>query len=129
MKKSKKAASSRAKKVEPARKTKLNTTGLPRAQAERIAGDIIDNALARSRAHTKPSESDAATAVARAWLTKAGFHEDPSGQSPERIEIQGPGWEGRSHEHYVDVRIYIPNLDVEHVVDGTHPDGITAEAA
>lgn len=75
------------------------------------------------------SESEAAVAVARAWLAKAGFHEDPSGESAERIEIRGPGWDGESCEHYVDVRVYVPALDVEHVVDGTHPDGITAEAA
>lgn len=129
MKKAKKSSITRTKKAAPARKPKLNTTGLPRAQAERVAGDIVDNLLARSRSHEKPNESDAVVALARAWLGKAGFHEDPSGASPERIEIQGPGWEGRSQEHYVDVRIYIPNLDIEHVVDGTHPDGITAEAA
>lgn len=75
------------------------------------------------------SEGEAATAIARAWLAKVGFHEDPDGQSAERIEIRGPGWDGESQEHYVDVRVYIPALDVEHVVDGTHPDGITTEAA
>ena len=74
------------------------------------------------------SETEAAVAIARAWLAKAGFHEDPAGEDPARIEIQGPGWDGRNQEHYVDVRVYIPNLDVEHVVEGTHPDGITAEA-
>ena len=76
----------------------------------------------------KPDETEAAVAIARAWLVKAGFHEDPAGDDPARIEIQCPGWEGRSHEHYVDVRVYVPALDIDHVVDGTHPDGITAEA-
>jgi len=32
-------------------------------------------------------------------------------------------------ERYVNVRVYIPALDIDHVVDGTHPDGITAEAS
>lgn len=89
----------------------------------------IGNARRRALVREKPSETDAAVAVAQAWLSKAGFHEDPAGDDPARIEIQGPGWEGRSHEHYVDVRIYVPALDIEHVVDGTHPDGITVEAA
>ena len=75
------------------------------------------------------AESEAAVAVARAWLAKAGFHEDPDGESPERIEIKGPGWDGKSQEHYVDVRVYVPPLDIDHVVEGTHPDGITTEAA
>jgi len=108
-------------------KTKLNTAGLPRAQAARVASEIIDNALARSK--RKPSETEAAEAIARAWLAKAGFHEDPTGDDPTRVEIQGPGWDGRSQEHYVDVRIYVPALDIDHVVDGTHVDGITVEAA
>lgn len=134
MKKSKKHPSGRGREPSTTKKTtprqpKLNTNGLPPAQAARVAGDIVNNLLARSHAREKPSESDAVVAIARTWLGKAGFHEDPDGTSPERIEIQGPGWEGQSHEHYVDVRVYIPRLDVEHVVDGTHPDGITAEAA
>lgn len=110
----------------PARK--LSTKGLPRAQADRVAGEIINNALALSQTREKPDESAAVIAVARAWLTKGGFHEDPERESPERVEIQGPGWDGQSQEHYVDVRVFIPSLDVEHVIDGTHPDGITAEA-
>jgi hypothetical protein len=82
---------------------------------------------AKKIAMDKPTEGEAAVAIARAWLDKAGFHEDPAHESPERLEVQGSGWEGRSHEHYVDVRFYIPAIDIEHVVDGTHPDGITAE--
>jgi len=76
----------------------------------------------------KPTEGDAAIAIARAWLGKAGFHEDPTRESPERIEVQGSGWEGSSHDHYVVVRVFIPAIDIEHVVNGTHPDGITAES-
>jgi hypothetical protein len=76
---------------------------------------------------TETAASEAATAIARAWLAKAGFHEDPTRDSPERIEIKDAGWD--DGEHYVDVRVYVPALDIEHVVDGTHPDGITAEAS
>jgi len=72
---------------------------------------------------TETTAADAATAIARAWLAKAGFHEDPTGGSPERIKIKDAGWD--DGEHYVDVRVYVPALDIEHVVDGTHPDGIT----
>lgn len=111
----------------PAPKAKLHTGGLPKAQADRVAGEIVDNLLARSR--EKPSETAAAEAIARAWLANAGFHEDPTGDDPTRIEIQGPGWDGKTHEHYVDVRVYVPALDIDHVVDGTHVDGITVEAA
>ena len=82
-----------------------------------------------NRKSIRATESEAATAVARAWLAKAGFHEDPDGESPERVEIKGPGWDGESQEHYVDVRVYVPALDIDHVVEGTHPDGITTEAA
>jgi hypothetical protein len=76
---------------------------------------------------TETTAAAAATAIARAWLAKAGFHEDPTKDSPERIEIKDAGWD--DGEHYVDVRVYVPALDIEHVVDGTHPDGITAEDA
>lgn len=107
----------------------LSTTGLSREQAERVTAKIVDDALARSKTKPEPpSETEAAIAIVRTWLGKAGFHEDPAGTDPARIEIQSPGWEGRTHEHYVDVRVYIPALDIEHVVDGTHPDGITTEA-
>lgn len=73
-------------------------------------------------------EMDAAVAIARAWLAKAGFHEDPDGESPERVEI-GFSDVGPDGERYVNVRVYVPALDIDHVVDGTHPDGITAEVA
>lgn len=76
---------------------------------------------------TETTAAAAATAIARDWLGKAGFHEDPTGGSPERIEIKGAGWD--DGEHYVDIRVYVPALDIDHVVDGTHPDGITVEAA
>jgi hypothetical protein len=118
----------RTKKTAPTRKPKLNTTGLPHAQDSLGFSRLRDRA-SRLSTMSPATRSAAVVALARAWLGKAGFHEDPSGASPERIEIQGPGWEGRSQEHYVDVRVYIPNLDVEHVVDGTHPNGITTEAA
>jgi hypothetical protein len=111
-----------------AKPRKLVTTGISRENADRIAGDIIDNALARSKAREKPSENDAAVAIARSWLTEGGFHEDPSSEDPARIEIKHPGWDGKSQEHYVDVRIYVPAIDIEHVVAGKHPD-VTLEAA
>ena len=126
-KKPKRSPSARAKKpAKSSPKVKLNTTGLPHAQAERAAGEIIDNALARSK--RQPRETDAAAAIARAWLVKAGFHEDPEGESPERVEI-GFSDVGAGGQRYVNVRVYVPALDIDHVVDGTHPDGITAEAA
>jgi len=124
-KKPKKSPSPRAKKPAKAPKAKLNTTGLSRDQAKRAAGEIIDNALARSK--KQPRETDAAAAIARAWLAKAGFHEDPAGESPERVEI-GFSDIGADGQRYVNVRVYVPALDIDHVVDGTHPDGITAEA-
>ncbi|HSX23010.1 MAG TPA: hypothetical protein VLE97_09575 [Gaiellaceae bacterium] len=74
------------------------------------------------------SEAEAATAIARAWLAKAGFHEDPDHESPERVEF-GLSDIGADGERYVNVRVYIPALDIDHVMDGTHPDGITTEAA
>ena len=114
-----------AKKAKP---RKLVTTGITRENAERVAGEIIDNALARSRARVKPSETEAAVAIAKRWLADAGFHEDPSREDPARVEIQGPGWDGKRKEHYVDVRVYVPAIDIDHVVDGTHPD-VTLEAA
>ena len=94
----------------------------------RIPGEIIDNALARSSARVKPSEAEAAIAIAKSWLADAGFHEDPNSEDPARVEIQRPGWDGKRKEHYVNVRIYIPALDIDHVIKGTHPD-VTLEAA
>lgn len=82
---------------------------------------------ARSKAVREPTESEAAVAIARAWLAKAGFHEDLRRESPERVEI-GFSDVGADGERYVNVRLYVPALDVEHVVDGTHPEGITVEA-
>jgi len=72
-------------------------------------------------------EMEAAKAIARAWLAKAGFHEDAYGDAPDRIEI-GMSDVGTDGERYVNVRLYIPALDIEHVVDGDHPQGITLEA-
>jgi hypothetical protein len=74
---------------------------------------------ARKPESMPPTEGEAATAIARAWLAEVGFHEDPTGKDPNRIEIQCSGWEGRTHEHYVDVRVYIPAIDIEGVIDGT----------
>ena len=75
----------------------------------------------------KTTETEAAVAITRAWLAKASFHEDPAGASPERVEI-GFSDVGADGQRYVNVRVYVPALDIDHVVDGTHPDGITAEA-
>jgi len=111
-----------------AKPRKLVTTGITHENAERISGVIIDNALARSKAREKPSKNDAAVAIARKWLADGGFHEDPSSDDPARIEIKHPGWDGKSQEHYVDVRIYVPAIDIEHVVKGKHPD-VTLEDA
>ena len=72
-------------------------------------------------------EMDAARAIARSWLAKAGFYEDPAGESPERVEI-GFSDVGADGGRYVNVRVYVPALDIDRVVDGTHPD-ITAEVA
>jgi len=72
-------------------------------------------------------ENMAAKAIARAWLGKAGFHEDEDGDAADRIEI-GMSDVGSDGERYVNVRLFIPALDIEHVVDGDHPDGITLEA-
>lgn len=87
----------------------------------------VPKAAAKAPAKNEPTEAEAAVAIARAWLVKAGFHEDPSGESPERVKI-GFSDVGANGERYVNVRVYVPALDVDHVVDGTHPDGITAEA-
>jgi hypothetical protein len=114
----------KAKKAKSKKSAKLNVHGVTRSQAHHIAGDIIDNALARSNGF--PTEATAAVAIARAWLAKAGFHED--GVSPERVEI-GFSDVGAKGERYVNVRLYVPAIDVDHVVDGTHPDGITVKAA
>ena len=75
--------------------------------------------VASTKDAPKPPEGEAAVAIARAWLGDVGFHEDPTDKDPQRIEIQGSGWEGRTHEHYVDVRVYIPAIDIEDVVAGT----------
>jgi hypothetical protein len=98
---------------------KLDTNGVPRAEADRIAGAIIDNALARSKTKSKPpSEAAAATAIARAYLARGGFREDPTGKSPERIEIQGTSFDDDGC-YFVDVRVYVSSLNIEHVVDGS----------
>lgn len=67
---------------------------------------------------TSTTESEAAVAVVRAWLEDDDFHEDPTGESPDRIEIRGPGYDGVSREHYVDVRIYVPQIDIESEIEG-----------
>lgn len=83
---------------------------------------------AQTKAVRTPTETEAAVAIARAWLAKVGFHEDLRRKSPERVEI-GFSDVGTNGERYVNVRVYVPALDIEHVVDGTHPDGITVEAS
>lgn len=86
---------------------------------------------AKKMKKTKPTEADAAEAIARAWLGKAGFHEDdatdPDERSPERIEILGAETDDATGEYYALVRVYIPQLDIDHVVDGDHCDGIKVE--
>ena len=127
MKTKKKAMQRAASAGKPAKSRRLVTTDISQKSADRIASDIIDNALARSKTRDKPSENEAAVAIARSWLTEGGFHEDSSSEDPARIEIKNPGWDGKSQEHYVDVRIYVPAIDIEHVVAGKHPD-VTLEA-
>ena len=83
-------------------------------------------ALKAGREVPKPSETEAALAVVRAWLAAAGFHEDPDSEDPGRIEL-GLSDIGAKRERFVNVRFYVPALDIDHVIDGTHPDGITAE--
>ncbi len=63
-------------------------------------------------------ESEASVSVVRAWLADDDFHEDPTGESPDRIEILGPGYDGVSREHYVDVRVYVPQIDIESEIEG-----------
>lgn len=84
---------------------------------------IVKPAAAKKR---PPTEAEAATAIARAWLAKAGFHEDPTGESPERVEITDTSFDDDGN-YFVVVKMYIPNLDVELVTYGEHPDGIAAE--
>jgi hypothetical protein len=86
-----------------------------------------DSALARSTANKQPTENTAAVAIARAWLAKAGFHEDPDRESPERVEI-GFSDVDSNGDRYVNVRVYVPRLDIDCVIDGDHIDGITTEA-
>lgn len=83
-------------------------------------------ARATPRPAGKPSETEAARAIVRAWLVAAGFHEDPDNESPERVEL-GLSDVGAKRERFVNVRVYVPALDIDHVIDGTHPDGITVE--
>ena len=67
---------------------------------------------------TSTTESEASVAVVRAWLADDDFHEDPTGESPDRIEILGSGYDGVSREHYVDVRVYVPQIDIESEIKG-----------
>ena len=83
---------------------------------------------ARSKVVRQPTESEAAVAIARVWLAKACFYEDLRRENPERVEI-GFSDVGTNGERYVNVRVYVPALDIEHVIDGTHPEGITVEVA
>lgn len=105
--------------------TKVPTKG-PRktwpssAPGQRGFGDPINSKSLAAR------EMEAAKAIARAWLAKAGFHEDAYGDAPDRIEI-GLSDVGSEGERYVNVRLYIPQLDIDHVVDDTHPQGITTK--
>lgn len=77
----------------------------------------------------EPAEARAATAISRAWLSsgRCRLHEDPSGRDPERIVILGSGVDPRTGERFVLLRQYIPRLDIEHVIEGTHMDGITVD--
>ena len=77
----------------------------------------------------KPSPEAAAMAIVRTWLNKSGFYEDDEGDddpSPERIVIDDASGERKSG-YFVNVRVYVPYLDIEQVINGTHPDGITVE--
>lgn len=74
--------------------------------------------------HEIPATAEAAAAVkvARAWLADAGFHEDPAGTSPERIEITNRGYAAGSREHYVTVRLYVPQIDIESQINEDNAD-------
>lgn len=75
-----------------------------------------------ARVNKKLTEAQAATAIARARLRSAGFYEDYMGPGG-RIEILDTSFNDGTY--FVDVRVFIPDLDVEHVADGS----ITAEDA
>lgn len=95
----------------------------------RSAGHLLDTRK-KSSVGEPPTEAEAAVAIARAWLAKGGFHEDntedPDERMPERIEIDDADFNDNG-EYFVTVRVFIPNLDIEHVIDGTHIDGIVVE--
>lgn len=94
---------------------------------KRVTVRRVPKAATKAPAKNEPTEAEAAVAVARAWLAKGGFHEDPTGDDPARVKI-GFSDVGADGERYVNVRVYVPALDIDHVVDDTHPDGISTEA-
>lgn len=68
-----------------------------------------------SNAETKLTEDAAAVDVVRAWLNDADFHEDAG---PGRIKILGPGYDSESRDRYVDVHIYVPQVDIDEEIKG-----------
>lgn len=65
----------------------------------------------------------AAAKIVREWLRDVGFQEDPVGENSERIKIIGPGYEGDCTAPYVDVRIYVPQIDIDLELDETREEG------
>lgn len=78
-------------------------------------------------------ETAAALAVVRAWLTDANFHENVDAIGIRAVGIIGSGYDGVSQEHYVDVRVYVPQIDIESEIKRTFEETVTrtidAEAA
>jgi hypothetical protein len=72
-------------------------------------------AVPKSKKAPPRSDPPSMTAVSlvRAWLSDSDFREDPTGEDPERIQILGPGYEGVSQEHYVDVRVYVADATIQ----------------
>jgi hypothetical protein len=101
--------------------TKASTRRSPGAKGE---------AVTQNKTGTKTSESAkavlesaAASAIARTWLAKVGL------ASPESLQIDGTYFDYINEMYVVNVRIYIPQLDIDAVIDGDHIDGITLENA
>jgi hypothetical protein len=101
--------------------TKRSTKKPPKRATKKLA-----KATKKSAAAASTTEGKASVSVVRAWLADDDFHEDPTGESPDRIEILGPGYDGVSREHYVDVRVYVPQIDVESEIEGEDAGGGSA---
>jgi hypothetical protein len=78
---------------------------------------LVKSTTKRPSTGVKPTETEVARAIACNWFTAASL----SRERFERIQIDNAFYDGARQEHFVSVRVYSPQLDIDSAIDEATP--------